>query len=184
MTAVCSKQATKEHDGCSIRDLSNSTLVHSHFPSPSHTKPRCLSAVFARIRRTRGRSALCATKPDTLRATAPTDQVLLRLLRLLHRHILLLLHRHLQQDPMRAPLPLHSLRPLPAHGSTNWWLTLSILGLLSLILRLRHSDLGTRLRFLRLHHPSLPPRNQSIQLWPLVRRPLRQVLRLHHHRGL
>lgn len=185
MTVACSKQATKEHDGCSIRDLWNSTLVHSYSPYPSHTKPRCLSAVFARIRRTRGRSALCATKSATLRATAPTDQVLLRLLRLqlLHPQFRLLLHRHLQQDPMRAPLPLQSLRLLLAHGSTNWWLTLSILGLLSLILRLHHSDQGPLRQILRLQHPF----DRPLQLWPLIPRPrlpvprqFVQVLRLGH----
>lgn len=126
--------------------------------SVSITHTGCLGLVFARIRRTRGRSALCATKPVTLRANAPINQVLRLLLRLL------LLRLHLQQAPMRAPLPLQSIRLLPAHGSTNWRLTLSTLRVLSLILRPRHSDQGLLRQILRLYHPNLPPRNRSIQL--------------------
>lgn len=142
--------------------------------SLSDTKPRCLGAVLARIR-THGKSALCATKPVTSQANAPTNQVLL-----LPRLLLLLLH-HLQQDHTRVLLPLSLRQP---HGPPNLWLTLSTRGLLSQIPRLRLLHLGPLSQALPLHRPSHPPPNQSLQVCPFVLQPLRRVLLLHHRRNL
>jgi len=157
MLSMRSKRAAGEQHGRLYKSFAELWSGSFRFLSLSDTKQRCLHAVLARTR-TRGRSALCATKPITSRANAPTKQALLRL------RLLLLLLRHLQQDHTRAPLPLQSLRLRRLHGSRDWWFILSTLRLLSQILRLRHSHLGPLGQVLRLHPPSHPPLHQSLQL--------------------